>query len=400
MSLRPRRPAQQLETFCVAGAVHGLQHQAGAVAGREGRAVGLHQAEWVLALEDAHHVEAEQEHEAVVEAEVGAGDPVVDDGCRERQRLVGDHDMSRRLLRDCVANEPARGPHLVDAVEGRTKLVGELVELPEPLADGVAALEEGPPQVFRGLTELVGVDGHQHRVVPLLGVDRVRVLLAADRSMQRHSGNADPCATKCAFGEPGRFADPQLGLQVPDQVDAVPGDVGNRVHEIEALLGFGAPTEQRDVLLVGAAQADRPGTDAAEVAAGGPRHADAHIGASGPDVGEVAGDGRAGVRRGGREPLQERLGTARVERAGWHLALAGVGQQEVVAECPADRRRELEARKGLCPAVLQVAVLRAGNGEHAGAVLVEQLRQHRVVAEAYAGVLGWCLLIQCGLSGS
>ena len=49
-------------------------------------------------------------------------------------------DRSHRL-----GDEVGRRPHLVDDVEGRAHDVGKLLDLPEPVAGGVTAVEEARP---------------------------------------------------------------------------------------------------------------------------------------------------------------------------------------------------------------------------------------------------------------
>ncbi len=82
------------------------------------------------------------------------------------------------------------GPHFVDKPEGCVLALGELLEFPGPLADGVVVGEEGGPRLLSECGQLVGIDAHDVDVELVtelrLPVDEVVLLPAV-------GGRVDEC---------------------------------------------------------------------------------------------------------------------------------------------------------------------------------------------------------------
>ena len=205
----------------VPGGVQDLQDEDRTLARREGIAEGPDHAEPVLAGGHRTEIEHREERERVRQAELVAGSAGAPGAVGDGQ---GDGDD--RLVRPAgqrVADEPARRPQLVDVRECGDVAGRELLEFPEPDADGVAAEPQLGAGHRRERREHIRVEDEQVRVVdePVghlggVGDDRRPVAPVRER------GRLDPGAVSGGQVAPPGVADAAGRVEQADDVEPPP----------------------------------------------------------------------------------------------------------------------------------------------------------------------------------
>ena len=203
--------------------VHRLDHQHWACCHHIGERPDerLDGAVGVLAFCDAVVVEGDEEHETVVRnSELGAK------GSRRHGLDDGDRHAANRLVGDGgerLSNEGGARPDLVDVCDRIHHVGRDVLELPEPVRNGAAAMEKRVTVVGDEEVELVGVHDDEARVV-VCGQLRLRRLprARAPRAVVVDGSQRDVGCFQTGHDAPSDVSEARIEAEVADHVDAVP----------------------------------------------------------------------------------------------------------------------------------------------------------------------------------
>ena len=198
-----------------------LDDQEGTLARGESHFEGVDEPPRVLALHGAEIVEREKKDRALGQTQIGAG--TARNGARLGQRWRDGADGHGRVGFDGPPDKVGGHPDLVDVAEALVLGGGEVLDLPVPHTDSVAAFEQRRHEGSDGRRH-VRVDAQERRVVwRALGGRHVGGALSAlQMPVDRRRRVRDADRGQRVEHEPRGFADAQLPAQVADHVHACP----------------------------------------------------------------------------------------------------------------------------------------------------------------------------------